>query len=81
MDNASETWTISTIDSQISYSVVGIEGAFADANYAYDLGGHAGQMVKLLGALLGTDAANNKDYIGEGIKILDSGISLKNSWD
>ena len=78
VDNASETWTISTIDSQISYSVVGIERiAFADANYAYDLAGHAGQTVKLLGVLLGPDAANNKDYIGEGIKILDSGISYE----
>ena len=33
--------------------------------------------MKLLGVLLGPDAANNKDYIGEGIKILDSGISYE----
>jgi len=33
--------------------------------------------VKLLGALLGKNAASNKDYIGEGIKILDSGTSYE----
>ena len=50
---------------------------FNDKHIAIDLDGHAGQAVKLLGALLGAESVSNKDYIGEAIKILDSGVSYE----
>lgn len=48
---------------------------FDDTKLAFDLDGNAGFTARLLGAIAGPDAVNNKEYVGIGINALDSGTS------
>ena len=48
---------------------------------AYDLDGNAGEVVKLLSVLLGKESATNKDYLRDGLKILDDGTSYEQLMD
>lgn len=48
---------------------------FTDKNLALDLGGNAGQVVKILGAVFGKSAVANKEYVGIGLDLLDKGMS------
>ena len=50
---------------------------FADLNLALDLSGHAGQAVKLLGAVLGASAVANKTYVGIALNLLDGGMGYE----
>ena len=50
---------------------------FSDTMVAYDLDGNAGEVVKLLSVLLGKESATNKDYLRDGLKILDDGTSYE----
>ena len=50
---------------------------FTDSNLALDLDGHAGQTAKLLGAVLGVTAVDNKQYVGIGLSLLDAGMSYE----
>ena len=54
---------------------------FSDTMVAYDLDGNAGEVVKLLGVLLGKESATNKDYLRDGLKILDDGTSYEQLMD
>ncbi len=45
---------------------------FTDVSLAFDLDGNAGNVAKLLGAVLGKDNWNNKPYIGIGLDLLDN---------
>jgi hypothetical protein len=75
VDTSQETWAITEKLSTAQYSVTDIERvAFSDKNFAYDISGNAGKTLKLLGALAGKEAAMNKNYIGEGLKLLDAGM-------
>lgn len=48
---------------------------FSDLSIAFDLHGKAGATAKLLGAVFGKDALANKQYVGIGLSLLDSGMS------
>ena len=50
---------------------------FNDKHLALDLDDHAGQIVKVLGLLLGKDQATNKTYVGAGLKLLDDGMTYE----
>lgn len=50
---------------------------FADTKLAIDLGGHAGQVAKLLGAVFGPAAVANKQYVGIGLSYLDAGMTYE----
>jgi serralysin len=50
---------------------------FNDKHLALDLDDHAGQIVKILGLLLGKDQATNKAYVGAGLKLLDDGMTYE----
>lgn len=54
---------------------------FADTNIALDLDNHAGQTAKILGAVLGKEALNDKKYVGIGLHFLDSGVSYEELMD
>lgn len=57
-------------------TLVGIERiVFSDKRIAFDLDGNAGQVAKILGAVFGPAAVNNKSYVGIGLSYLDTGIS------
>lgn len=47
---------------------------FADARVAVDLDGHAGVVVKILGAVLGASAATDKELVGIGLQLADAGV-------
>ena len=48
---------------------------FQDTKLALDLGGNAGQVAKILGAVFGAAAVGNKGYVGIGLSYLDAGMS------
>jgi Ca2+-binding RTX toxin-like protein len=50
---------------------------FNDKHIALDLDGNAGQIIKLLGLILGKDQSTNKEYVGIGLKLLDDGMSYE----
>jgi hypothetical protein len=50
---------------------------FTDVNLALDLNGSAGQTVKTLAAVLGSDSLSNKQYVGVGLQLFDAGQSLE----
>jgi len=51
---------------------------FKDKSIAIDLDGNAGTTAKILGAVFGKDAVNNKNYVGIGLNFLDTGWSYDN---
>ncbi|MCY4356596.1 MAG: hypothetical protein OXD01_03640 [Gammaproteobacteria bacterium] len=48
---------------------------FNNLGLAFDLNGHAGDAVKILGAFFGSDEASNPAVVGQTIKLLDDGIT------
>ncbi len=48
---------------------------FSDTRLALDLDGHAGQTAKLLGAVFGAGSVANRQFVGIGLSLLDSGVS------
>mgnify|MGYP000330201144 CR=1 FL=1 len=50
---------------------------FQDMNIALDLDGNAGDVVKIIGAMFGSVAANNKYIVGEWLREIDAGIGYK----
>lgn len=50
---------------------------FSSAHVALDLGGHAGEVAKLLGAVFGAAAVTNQDYAGIGLTKADEGLSYE----
>jgi Ca2+-binding RTX toxin-like protein len=50
---------------------------FNDYNLAIDLNGNAGTVAKLLGAVFGSNSIVNKEYVGIGLNLLDSGMSYE----
>ena len=82
VETSQKTWDIAEKLSSTKYSATDIERiAFSDKSLAYDIDGNAGDTIKLLGALLGKDAATNKSYLGEGLKLLDAGMSYEQLMD
>lgn len=51
---------------------------FTDKKLALDLGGNAGQVVKILGAVFGPSSVANTSYVGIGLSYLDTGMSYAN---
>ena len=50
---------------------------FSDVRLALDLDGHAGQAAKLLGAVWGRDAVQNKEWVGIALSLLDQGVDYE----
>lgn len=50
---------------------------FSDSKLALDLDGHAGQTVKLIGAVFGKAALLSTGYVAEGLRLLDGGMSYE----
>jgi hypothetical protein len=50
---------------------------FSDVSIAFDLDGNAGKVVKILGAVFGKASVTNKEYVGIGLNLLDSGMEYK----
>ena len=48
---------------------------FLDKNFAFDFSGNAGKVVKILGAVFGSQSILNKQYVGIGLSLLDTGTS------
>lgn len=48
---------------------------FLDKNIAFDLNSNAGIVAKVLGSVFGPGSVSNKDYVGIGLSIIDSGIT------
>ena len=48
---------------------------FEDSGLAFDLNGNAGFVAKLLGAFLGASGIDNTEFVGEGLRLIDSGKS------
>jgi len=48
---------------------------FSNLSVAFDINGNAGATAKILGAVFGKDSLNNKQYVGIGLSLLDSGMS------
>ena len=48
---------------------------FSDKKLAFDTSGNAGNVAKVLGAVFGKTAVTNKEYVGIGLNLLDSGMS------
>ena len=48
---------------------------FSDKKLAFDTSGNAGNVAKVLGAVFGKAAVTNKEYVGIGLNLLDSGMS------
>jgi serralysin len=59
-------------------SLIGVERLhFSDAKMALDLDGHAGETVKLMGAVFGKHSVTHQGYIGAGLRLLDAGMSFE----
>jgi len=56
----------------------GPAGQILGKNLAIDMTGNAGIVVKLLGAIFGASNATNPNYVGIGLKYLDSGMYVSN---
>ena len=54
---------------------------FSDVSIAFDLDAKAGEVVKILGAVFGKSAVANKEYVGIGLNLLDSGMEHKTLMD
>ena len=50
---------------------------FSDGKYAIDLGGGAGSVAKVLGAVFGAAAVNNPSYVGIVLGLVDGGMSYE----
>ena len=82
IDTSQKTWDITENLNTTKYSATDIERvAFSDKSFAYDIDGNAGKTVKLLGALAGKEAAINSSFVGEGLKLLDAGMSYEQLMD
>lgn len=72
-------------NNQGAVTVTGLDGldqlanierlSFSDTNVALDLDGNAGQVAKTIGAVFGASTVSNTNYMGIGIRYLDSGMS------
>ncbi len=51
---------------------------FSDGKLALDLDRHAGQTVKLIGAVFGKADVSNTAYVAAGLRLLDGGMSYEN---
>jgi hypothetical protein len=54
---------------------------FSDVSVALDLDSNAGKVVKILGAVFGKSTVSNKEYVGIGLSLLDSGMEYENLMD
>lgn len=50
---------------------------FSDECIAIDLDGNAGIVAKILGAVFGASSVHNKEYVGIGLNLIDSGMSYE----
>jgi pimeloyl-ACP methyl ester carboxylesterase len=51
--------------------------SFSDINVAYDLDGNAGTAAKIIAAVFGKAAVANENFVGIGLRLLDSGVSYE----
>jgi serralysin len=48
---------------------------FSDQSLAFDIGGNAGKVARILGAVFGKESVANAEYAGIGLQLLDEGMS------
>ena len=53
--------------------------SFSDQKLALDMGGHAGSVARILGAVFGAASVSNAAYVGIGLGLLDSGQYTESS--
>jgi len=80
--------TIESVGDQINQIGLGVKAPFytvdvarfqfSDVSVAYDLTGNAGGVAKIIGAVFGKSTLANKTYVGIGLNLLDSGVSMVN---
>lgn len=80
-------WSTSATRGWVLFDDVGDEGndvlvavervAFADGRLALDLDGHAGHVVKVLGAVFGAATVHDPAYVGVGLGLADGGMGLQ----
>jgi hypothetical protein len=77
ISKSGSNWLIEdTLGTQGRDTLVSVERAvFADQGIAFDLDGNAGMAAKLLGAIAGKAAVQNKLYMGTVLDLLDKGMS------
>ncbi len=70
-------WTVTdTVGTDGTDTLTGVERlSFGNTSLALDLDGHAGTVVKVIGALFGPQYVQNKDFVGIGLHLVDSGMS------
>jgi hypothetical protein len=78
--NNGSTWTVTNSTTKTGVDTLkNIERIqFSDKSIAIDVDGNAGFTAKILGAVFGKDAVNNKNYVGIGLNFLDTGWSYDN---
>ena len=68
-----------TLTGQTGQGTVGLDHIerlqFVDKKIALDLGGNAGSVAKILGAVFGPDLVHNAAFVGIGLNIIDGGMS------
>ncbi|MBI5278822.1 MAG: VCBS repeat-containing protein [Burkholderiales bacterium] len=68
-------WSVASSAFDVDH-LAGIERLrFDDVRLAIDLGGHAGTVAKVLGAVFGAAAIDNEAYAGIGLWLLDTGMA------
>lgn len=72
ISNNSGTLTLQGLDGTDNLSTIE-RLHFEDVKVAFDLDGNAGLTAKLLGAIAGKDSIANKQFVGIGLSLLDSG--------
>jgi hypothetical protein len=50
---------------------------FSDINVALDIGGNAGTVAKILGAVFGSSSVSNEVYVGIGLDFADGGMTYE----
>jgi|GEM_PF-3121195 len=50
---------------------------FSDQSLAFDIGGNAGKVARILGAVFGKESVANAEYAGIGLQLLDDGMSYE----
>ena len=74
---SSAGWTVTDLTGADGQdALTGVERlGFSNTHVALDLEGNAGTAAKIIGAIFGTSFLHNKDFVGLGLQLLDSGTS------
>jgi hypothetical protein len=79
LTKTNSTYTIrDTTGTDGTDSLINIERLkFSDISLALDLDNHAGEVVKIIGAVFGAASVSNELYVGMGLSLIDGGMSYE----